>query len=104
LFVDTRSAGYTVGKKLDKIGLKTSDTAELAFQDVKVPVEDLLGEEGQAFKYLPPTLVEERLAIVVGSPAQAGAAIRFAVDYVKERKAFGQLVSSFQNTKFVLAD
>ena len=104
LFVDTKTPGYTVGKKLDKIGLKTSDTAELAFQDVKVPVEDLLGEEGQAFKYLTHNLVEERLAILVGSTAQAGAAIRFAVDYVKERKAFGQPVSSFQNTKFVLAD
>ena len=104
LFVDTKTPGYTVGKKLDKIGLKTSDTAELAFQDVKVPVEDLLGEEGQAFKYLTHNLVEERLAIIVGSTAQAGAAIRFAVDYVKERKAFGQPVASFQNTKFVLAD
>ena len=104
LFVDTKSEGYTVGKKLDKIGLKTSDTAELSFQDVKVPVGDLLGEEGQAFKYLTHNLVEERLAIIVGSAAQAGAAIRFAVDYVKERKAFGQPVSSFQNTKFVLAD
>jgi acyl-CoA dehydrogenase len=104
LFVDTRSEGYSVGKKLDKIGLKTSDTAELAFQDVKVPVEDLLGEEGQGFKYLTHNLVEERLAIVVGATASAAAAIRFAVDYVKERKAFGQLVSSFQNTKFVLAD
>ena len=104
LFVDTTSEGYSVGRKLDKIGLKTSDTAELAFQDVKVPVEDLLGEEGQAFKYLTHNLVEERLAIVVGSTAQAAAAIRFAVDYVKERKAFGQPVSSFQNTKFVLAD
>ena len=104
LFVDTKSPGYSVGKKLDKIGLKTSDTAELAFQDVKVPVEDLLGEEGQAFKYLTHNLVEERLAIVVGSTAQAGAAIRFAVDYVKERKAFGQPVAAFQNTKFVLAD
>jgi len=104
LFVDTKSEGYTVGKKLDKIGLKTSDTAELAFQDVRVPAGDLLGEEGQAFKYLTHNLVEERLAIVVGSTAQAAAAIRFAVDYVKERKAFGQPVSSFQNTKFVLAD
>ena len=104
LFVDTRSDGYSVGKKLDKIGLKTSDTAELAFQDVKVPVEDLLGEEGQAFKYLTHNLVEERLAIVVGSTASAAAAIRFAVDYVKERKAFGQLVASFQNTKFALAE
>jgi len=104
LFVDTRSPGYAVGKKLDKIGLKTSDTAELSFQDVKVPVEDLLGEQGQGFKYLTHNLVEERLAIVVGATASAAAAIRFAIDYVKERKAFGQPVSAFQNTKFVLAD
>jgi acyl-CoA dehydrogenase len=104
LFVDTGSEGYSVGKKLDKIGLKTSDTAELAFQDVKVPVEDLLGEEGQGFKYLTHNLVEERLAIVVGCTAATAAAIRFAVNYVKERKAFGQPISSFQNTKFVLAD
>jgi acyl-CoA dehydrogenase len=104
LFVDTKSAGYTVGKQLEKIGLKTSDTAELAFQDVKVPVEDLLGEEGQGFKYLTHNLVDERLAITVGAAAQAGAAIRFTVQYVKERKAFGQPVASFQNTKFVLAD
>lgn len=104
LFVDTKSPGYSVGKKLDKIGLKTSDTAELAFQDVKVPVEDLLGEEGQGFKYLTHNLVEERLAIVVGATAASAAAIRFAVGYVKERKAFGQQVAAFQNTKFVLAD
>jgi long-chain-acyl-CoA dehydrogenase len=104
LFVDTKSPGYSVGKKLDKIGLKTSDTAELAFQDVKVPVEDLLGEEGQGFKYLTHNLVEERLAIVVGATASAAAAIRFAIEYVKERKAFGQPVAAFQNTKFVLAD
>lgn len=104
LFVDTKSEGYSVGKKLEKIGLKTSDTAELSFQDVRVPVEDLLGEEGQAFKYLTHNLVEERLAIVVGSTAQAAAAIGFAVAYVKERKAFGQPVAAFQNTKFVLAD
>lgn len=104
LFVDAKSPGYMVGKKLDKIGLKTSDTAELAFQDVKVPVEDLLGEEGQGFKYLTHNLVEERLSIVVGATASAAAAIRFTVEYVKERKAFGQPVAAFQNTKFVLAE
>ena len=104
LFVDTKAPGYSVGKKLEKIGLKTSDTAELAFQDVKVPVEDLLGAEGQGFKYLTHNLVEERLSIVVGATATAAAAIRFAIEYVKERKAFGQPVAAFQNTKFVLAD
>jgi long-chain-acyl-CoA dehydrogenase len=101
--VDTGSEGYAVGRKLDKLGLKASDTAELSFTDVKVPVEDLLGEEGQGFSYLGQNLPQERLAIAVGAYAQAAAAVRFAQDYVKERTVFGQSVASFQNTKFELA-
>lgn len=104
LCVDTKSAGYTVGRKLQKIGLRTSDTAELSFVDVKVPVADLLGEEGKAFSYLTHNLVQERLAIAVSAYAVAAAAVNFAVKYVKERKVFGQPVAEFQNTKFVLAD
>jgi acyl-CoA dehydrogenase len=104
LCVDSSSEGFSVGKKLEKIGLRTSDTAELAFQDVKVPAENLLGEEGKGFSYLTHNLVEERLTIVVNAAAQAAAAINFTVQYVKERKAFGQPVAAFQNTKFVLAD
>lgn len=104
LCVDSKSEGFSVGKKLEKIGLRASDTAELAFQDVKVPAENLLGEEGKGFSYLTHNLVEERLTIVVGAAAQAAAAINFTVQYVKERKAFGQPVAAFQNTKFVLAD
>ncbi len=104
LCVDTASEGYTVGRKLQKIGLRTSDTAELSFTDVKVPVADLLGEEGQAFSYLTHNLVQERLAIAVGAYASAAAAVRFAVQYVKDRTVFGKAVAEFQNTKFVLAD
>ncbi|GAA4855080.1 acyl-CoA dehydrogenase family protein [Kitasatospora terrestris] len=104
LCVDTASEGYTVGRKLQKIGLRTSDTAELSFSDVKVPVENLLGEEGKAFSYLTHNLVQERLAIAVGAYASAAAAVGFAVKYVKERKVFGQAVAEFQNTKFTLAD
>ncbi|MFG2843771.1 acyl-CoA dehydrogenase family protein [Kitasatospora sp. NPDC048296] len=104
LCVDTTSPGYTVGRKLQKIGLRTSDTAELAFSDVKVPVENLLGEEGRAFSYLTHNLVQERLAIAVSAYASAAAAVRFAVQYVKERKVFGKAVAEFQNTKFTLAD
>jgi alkylation response protein AidB-like acyl-CoA dehydrogenase len=103
LVVDTKSAGYTVGRKLDKLGLRTSDTAELAFADVRVPVEDLLGEEGKGFSYLGQNLPQERLGIAVGAYAQSVAAIRFAQDYVQERTVFGQSVASFQNTKFELA-
>ncbi|MBB1246370.1 acyl-CoA dehydrogenase family protein [Streptomyces durbertensis] len=104
LVVDARSEGYTVGRTLDKLGLKTSDTAELSFNDVKVPVQDLLGEEGRGFEYLTHNLPQERLGIAVGAYAQAAAAVRFAHEYVRERTVFGQPVAAFQNTKFVLAD
>ncbi|MEU8568857.1 acyl-CoA dehydrogenase family protein [Streptomyces pathocidini] len=101
--VDAGSEGYAVGRKLEKLGLKTSDTAELSFTDVKVPVEDLLGEEGKGFSYLGQNLPQERLAIAVGAYAQAAAAIRFTQEYVQERTVFGTTVASFQNTKFELA-
>ncbi|MCZ7414411.1 MULTISPECIES: acyl-CoA dehydrogenase family protein [unclassified Streptomyces] len=104
LVVDVRSEGYEVGRTLDKLGLKTSDTAELSFTDVKVPVEDLLGEEGKGFEYLTHNLPQERLGIAVGAYAQAAAAVRFAQEYVTDRTVFGRSVASFQNTKFVLAD
>jgi acyl-CoA dehydrogenase len=103
LVVDTRSEGYAVGRKLDKLGLKTSDTAELSFTDVKVPVEDLLGEANRGFSYLGQNLPRERLGIAVGAYAQAKAAVRFAQRYVTERTVFGQPVATFQNTKFELA-
>lgn len=103
LVVDTKSPGYEVGRKLDKIGLRTSDTAELSFTDVRVPVEDLLGEENQGFSYLGQNLPQERLGIAVDAYAQAAAAIRFTQAYVEERQVFGTPVSSFQNTKFELA-
>ncbi|EST37988.1 acyl-CoA dehydrogenase [Streptomycetaceae bacterium MP113-05] len=104
LVVDTASKGYAVGRTLDKLGLKSSDTAELSFNDVEVPVADLLGEEGKAFGYLAHNLPQERLGIAVGAYAQAAAAVGFARAYVKERTVFGKEVASFQNTKFVLAD
>ncbi|UNO41898.1 acyl-CoA dehydrogenase family protein [Streptomyces sp. MST-110588] len=104
LVVDTASEGYAVGRKLEKLGLKTSDTAELSFTDVKVPVRDRLGEEGKAFSYLGQNLPQERLGIAFGAYAQAAAAVEFAKKYVQEREVFGKAVASFQNTKFVLAD
>jgi acyl-CoA dehydrogenase len=101
--VDTTSEGYSVGRKLDKLGLRVSDTAELAFQDVKVPVEDLLGEENSGFSYLGQNLPQERLGIAYGAYTQAAAAVRFTKLYIKDRKVFGQPLTSFQNTKFELA-
>ncbi len=104
LVVDTSLPGYSVGRKINKIGLKTSDTAELSFVDVQVPVEDRLGEEGDGFSYLTHNLAQERLTIAFGAAATASAALRFAIDYVKDRKVFGKPVAAFQNTKFVLAE
>ena len=101
--VDTSSEGYAVGRKLDKVGLRTSDTAELSFTDVKVPVEDLLGEENQGFSYLGRNLPSERWGIAYGAYAQAAAAVRFAKEYTQQRTVFGKEVASFQNTKFELA-
>jgi alkylation response protein AidB-like acyl-CoA dehydrogenase len=103
LVVDTKSEGYTVGRKLDKIGLKTSDTAELSFADVKVPAEDLLGEEHKGFSYLGQNLPQERLSIAYGAYSQAAAAVEFAKKYTQDRIIFGKTVASFQNTKFELA-
>lgn len=104
LAVESTSEGYSVGKKLPKIGQKTSDTAELFFDDVHVPVENRLGEEGRAFYYLGNNLPQERLTIALGGAATAEAAIEFALRYTQERTVFGQSVASFQNTKFVLAE
>jgi len=104
LCVDTASEGFVVGRKLDKIGLRAQDTAELSFTDVSVPVENLLGEEGAGFSYLTRNLVRERLGAAVGAYANASAAIEFAKAYVLERRVFGTPVAAFQNTKFVLAE
>lgn len=103
LVVDTKSEGYAVGRKLDKLGLRVSDTAELSFTDVRVPVEDLLGAENQGFSYLGQNLPRERLSIAFAAYAQAKAAVRFAQDYVSRREVFGKPVAAFQNTKFELA-
>ncbi|MDO5697988.1 MAG: acyl-CoA dehydrogenase family protein [Dermatophilus congolensis] len=104
LVVDTKSPGFEVGRNLDKIGLKAQDTCELSFSDVRVPVEDLLGEEGKAFEYLSHNLAQERLTIAVGAWSSAHNAIELAKEYTLERKVFGKTVASFQNTKFVLAE
>ncbi|WP_329204697.1 acyl-CoA dehydrogenase family protein [Streptomyces sp. NBC_00683] len=104
LCVDTASEGFAVGRKLDKIGLRAQDTAELSFTEVEVPVENLLGEEGAAFTYLTHNLVVERLGAAIGAYANAAGAIGFATRYVRERQVFGKPVAAFQNTKFVLAE
>jgi acyl-CoA dehydrogenase len=85
------------------MGCRVQDTAELAFSDVRVPVSNRLGEDGEAFGYLGHNLPQERLTVAVGSVAQARSALTATIEYVKNRKAFGTPVASFQNTKFELA-
>ena len=96
--------GFDRGRNLDKIGLKAQDTAELFFDNVLVPAGNLLGEEGKGFIYLMEKLPQERLAISVGAVAATRAIIDMTLDYVKERKAFGKPIGSFQNSRFVLAE
>jgi acyl-CoA dehydrogenase len=103
LVVERGMAGFEVGKMLPKIGIKVQDTVELSFSDVRVPVANLLGEEGAGFGYLGHNLAQERLAIAVGALAAARAAFDHTVAYVTERTVFGKPVSHFQNTKFELA-
>ncbi|HLR93285.1 MAG TPA: acyl-CoA dehydrogenase family protein [Jiangellaceae bacterium] len=103
LVVEDGMPGFERGRELDKMGCKVQDTAELSFTDVRVPAANLLGAEGEAFGYLGHNLPQERMTVAVGSVAQARAAITTTVDYVKQRKAFGTPLASFQNTKFELA-
>jgi acyl-CoA dehydrogenase len=103
LVVEDGMPGFRRGRVLDKMGIKVQDTVELSFDDVRVPVANRLGEEGAAFGYLGHNLPQERMTVAVGSVAQAQAALRITVDYVKQRNAFGKPVASFQNTKFELA-
>ncbi|KQY37206.1 acyl-CoA dehydrogenase [Nocardia sp. Root136] len=103
LVVEDGMPGFERGRVLDKMGCKVQDTVELSFDQVRIPAANRLGAEGAAFGYLGNNLSQERMTVAVGSVAQARAAITATIDYVKERKAFGKPVSSFQNTKFELA-
>jgi len=104
LIVERGMKGFERGRNLDKLGMHAQDTAELFFNDVEVPAENLLGEEGMGFVYLMTNLAQERLGIAVGAIAVADAAVKWTLDYTKERKAFGQSISQFQNSKFLLAE
>jgi acyl-CoA dehydrogenase len=103
LVVEDGMPGFSRGRVLEKLGIKAQDTVELAFDNVRVPVANRLGEEGKAFSYLGHNLPQERMTVAVGSVAQGWAAVHETIRYTKERKAFGQTVASFQNTKFELA-
>lgn len=103
LLVDAGTEGFERGRNLDKIGQHSADTSELFFNDVRVPKENLLGGEGRGFVHLMEELPQERLSIAVSCQAGAQRALDEAVNFTKDRKAFGQTVFEFQNTKFTLA-
>ncbi len=104
LLIDRGMNGFAKGRRLKKVGMKAQDTAELFFDQVKVPKSQLLGHLNQGFIYLMEELPWERLQIAISAVSSAQAAIDWTIDYTSQRKAFGQAVSQFQNTRFTLAE
>ncbi|WP_454885191.1 acyl-CoA dehydrogenase family protein [Sphingomonas oryzagri] len=104
ILVDAGTAGFQRGRNLDKVGMHSADTSELFFEDVRVPITNCLGQEGQGFAYLMSQLPQERLSIAVSAQGAAQRAFDEAVAFTKDRKAFGKTVFEFQNTRFTLAD
>jgi alkylation response protein AidB-like acyl-CoA dehydrogenase len=104
LVLERSMDGFERGRNLEKIGQHAQDTAELFFNDVSVPVDNLLGQEGEGFVQLVRNLPQERLSIAASGVAAARAALGWTLDYVKDRTAFGQPIGSFQNSRFVLAE
>jgi len=104
ILVDGNAPGFVRGRKLDKLGFKGQDTSELFFEDCRVPVTNLLGAEGQGFKMLMEKLQQERLVCAVGAIESARRCLEDTIAYTKQRRAFGQAISSFQNTQFKLAE
>jgi alkylation response protein AidB-like acyl-CoA dehydrogenase len=104
IVVEDGMAGFSRGRNLEKIGLHAQDTAELFFDDVRVPAANLLGEEGFGFIYLVDNLPQERLSLATGSIAHAQVAFDWTLDYIKDRHAFDQPISSFQTVQHTMAE
>lgn len=104
LLMEADAEGFTKGRPFHKVGLHSQDTCELFFDNVKVPKGNLLGKEGEGFKYLMTELAQERLVVAIGALAAAEGAFLETVEYVKTRSAFGKTVADFQNTRFKLAE
>ena len=104
LVVEDGMEGFERGRNLDKIGMHAQDTAELFFSDVRVPVANRLGSEGAGFMQLIGNLPQERLSIAVGAVAAAEAALSLAIEYARQRTAFGRPIGRFQHNRFVLAE
>ncbi len=104
ILVETDRPGFNRGRRLEKIGCKAQDTAELFFSDLRVPVTNLLGGEGNGFGMLMTQLAQERLIQAIRGVASSEAAIGWTLEYVAERQMFGQTLGDFQNTRFQLAE
>jgi acyl-CoA dehydrogenase len=104
VLVERDREGFKRGRNLEKLGLKAQDTSELFFDNVRVPTSNILGAEGQGFVYLMQELAQERLIIGLGAVARLETLLAETIEFTKQRKAFGQPVASFQNTRFVLAE
>jgi acyl-CoA dehydrogenase len=104
LAIERDTPGFSRGRKLKKVGLHCQDTAELIFEDCKVPKENLIGEEGKGFLYLMEKLQQERLVVAIAAQVAAEEMLRLTLEYVKNRQAFGKQISRFQNTQFKIAE
>lgn len=104
ILVERGAPGFSRGRKLDKIGLHSQDTAELIFEDCRVPVENLLGQEGKGFLYLMEKLQQERLLVAIAAQVSAEEMLKMTIEYVKSREAFGQPIGKFQNTQFKIVE
>jgi acyl-CoA dehydrogenase len=104
MLVEGDREGFTRGRNLEKIGYKAQDTSELFFDDVRVPITNLLGQEGRGFIQLVEQLPQERLVVALRSATIIESALQWTVDYTTERQAFGRTISAFQNTRFKLAE
>jgi alkylation response protein AidB-like acyl-CoA dehydrogenase len=104
LIVERDMQGFSRGRNLDKVGMHSQDTAELFFEDVRVPAGNVLGEIGQGFRYMTSNLAQERLSIALAAVGGARGAFDQTLAYVKERTAFGQPIGAFQNSRFALAE
>ncbi|MBV7506274.1 acyl-CoA dehydrogenase family protein [Bacillus sp. sid0103] len=104
LVIERDAPGFSRGRKLNKVGLHSQDTAELIFEDCRVPKENLLGEEGKGFLYLMEKLQQERLLVAIGAQTASEVMLKMTIDYVKSREAFGKPVSQFQNTQFKIVE
>ena len=104
LVIERGMDGFERGRNLEKVGQHAQDTAELFFSGVHVPLENLLGDEGEGFRYLVSNLAQERLSIAASAVAAAEAALSWTLEYVRERHAFGQPIGSFQSSRFSLAE